>query len=258
MVFFYISKYVTKWIGSPMFRNGLRLRNRLTGTQTTTAAGGVTSTNNYWVDMACMIPYSQKLLSLAVYDESKRLALDFRKQLQKEQQEGSKAGDKKAAANSSQSDEATAAIAMMTDPASNRRLSSMRVGILDDYLRSSLIPNNLWSDIEANWRYHVRIVAWARKEFLISKYGPYIQEAMVAYPELRNSPQLSLESGSGNKRQLLLDLVHRGVINTDNIGGGAPAPNAASPFLRLPTTDIIRSAFRMKKWSNDKSMKRYD
>ena len=248
MVFFYISKYVTKWIGPPLFRNGLRLRNRLT--QTPTPGVGIASTNNYWMDMACMIPYSQKLLSLAVYDESKRLALEFRKQHQKEQeQEQSTVVDDK--------------VAMNTDPAANLRISKMRVKVLDEYLRPSLMPNNLWSDIEQNWRYHLRIVAWARKEFLISKYGPYIQEAMVAYPQLRNSPQLSVSfgaGGSGNKRQILLDLVHRGVINTDNIVGGPAASNkknAASPFLQLPPSDIILNAFRMKGWSNDKSTERY-
>jgi len=214
------------------------------------------------MDMACMIPYSQKLLSLAVYDESKRLALEFRKQHQDEEQERSKVDNKAAApSSSSRSEEAVATIAMMTDPVATLRLSNMRVSILDEYLRPSLMPNNLWSDIEQNWRYHLRIVAWARKEFLISKYGPYIQEAMVAYPMLRNSPQLSSSraGGNGNKRQILLDLVHRGEINTDNIGGGAAASNkknAESPFLRLPPTDTIVNAFRMKGWSNEKSTER--
>mmetsp|Transcript_8880 Transcript_8880/g.21712 ORF Transcript_8880/g.21712 Transcript_8880/m.21712 type:complete len:519 (+) Transcript_8880:2-1558(+) len=155
-----------------------------------------------------------------------------------------------------------ATIAMAIDPTATRKLSDMRIGVLDEYLRSSLIPNGLWSDIERNWRYHLRIIAWARKEFLISKYGPYIQEAMVAYPQLKSSPQLSGSSDSGgNRRKLLLDLVHRGVINTDNIGrGGVPTASSdepsTSPFLMLPSSDVIVKAFRMKGWSDDKSTER--
>ena len=267
MVFFYVSKYVTKWIGPSLFRTGLLLRKRLAqaqrGTPDSVGAVPVASTNNYWMDMACLIPYSQKLLSLAVYDESKRLALEFRKQYLKEQREGSGAGDAAVATPAWRSEEAMATIAMTIDPAATRQLSGMRVKVLDEYLRSSLIPNGLWSDVERNWRYHLRIVAWARKEFLISKYGPYIQEAMVAYPELKNSPQLSGSSdSSGSRRKLLLDLVHRGVIDTDNIGGGGdPAASnnnsSTSPFLMLPSSDVIVKAFRMKGWSNDKSTERY-
>ncbi len=242
MVFFYVSKHVTKWIGPPMFRNGLRLRNRLSPPQ---KPGVGTANNNYWVDMACMIPYSQKLLSLTVYDESKRLAAEFRKQHQKEQQEASKPLSK--------AEETMAVISMMTDPVATSKLSDLRVDVLDSFLRPALIPNDRWSDIEDNWRYNLRIVAWARKEFLIGKYGPYIQEAMVAYPKLRNSPQLSFMT-SGNRRQLLLDLVHRGQINTDNIGGGIPEKE--SPFLRLPTTETILSAFRMEEWSSQKRAER--
>jgi len=96
---------------------------------------------------------------------------------------------------------------------------------------------------------------------LISKYGPYIQEAMVAYPRLQNSPQLSMSSGAGggiNKQKLLLDLVHRGVADTDNIGGRSAASNkkneaTQSPFLRLPPSEMIVKAFHMTKWSSDKS-----
>ena len=259
MVFFFISKYVTKWIGPTLFRNGLRLRNRLTRTQTTSGVE-LASMNNYWLDLACMIPYSQKLLSLAIYDESRRLALEFRKQYQHDQQKESKTDGKAVASSSpSRSDDAMATISMITDPAAIRRLSNMRIGVLDDYLRPSLIPNNLWTDVERNWRYNTRIVAWARKEFLISKYGPYIQEAMVAYPKLQDSPQISTSSSKGgsggNKRRFLLDLVHRGEINTDNIGGG-PVASVESPFLRLPTSDVIAKAFRMKGWTNVKSPER--
>ena len=223
----------------------------------------MTSTNNYWVDMACLIPYSQKLLSLAVHDESKRLAVEFRRQYQQgKHKDQSKTAQTSITSSSSSSPQEAAmtTMAMMTDPSAINRLSDMRIKVLDDFLRPSLIPNNVWSDVEQNWRYNLRIVAWARKEFLISKYGPYIQEALVAYPQLRNSPQLSMSSaGGGNKRQLLLDLVHRGEINTDNIGGASASKNSnmTSPFLQLPPSDIIANAFRMKRWANDKDMDRY-
>jgi len=234
----------------------------MTPTATVGGVGAMASTNNYWMDMACMVPYSQKLLSLAIYDESKQRAMEFRKQYNQEQQEQSKDRSKAAASiassfsSSSSQKAAIMAMTMMTDPNAIRRLSDVRIQVLDDYLRPSLIPNQLWSDIEQSWRYNLRIVAWARKEFLIGKYGPYIQEALVAYPQLRNSPQLSLtSSGGGNRRQLLLDLVHRGEINTDNIGVDA-SKNMASPFLQLPPSDIIMNAFRMQQWSKNKNTER--
>lgn len=248
-MFFYISKYVTKWIGPPLFRKGLSLRNKLAPVS---GVGTTTANNNYWLDMACMVPYSQKLLSLAIYDESRRKTSEFRKEYHREQESKQQGVS---SSNSSSQQEAMMAMTMMMDPKAVRRLSEIRLNVLDEYLRPSLISNNLWSDIEDNWRYNNRIVAWARKEFLISKYGPYIQEALVAYPQLRNSPQLSSGGAGGDKRKFLLDLVHRGEINTDNITGDA-ASTQKSPFLQLPSTETILDAFRMKKWSIEKDMGR--
>eukprot|EP00536_Pseudo-nitzschia_multiseries_P006101 jgi/Psemu1/154136/gw1.125.95.1 len=237
MVFFYISKHVTKWIGPPLFRTGLRLRNRLTQT-----------TNNYWMDMACMLPYSQKILSLAIYDESKRRANEFRQQYQQQQQEQQQQQQQQQQQsehepssnhNNKATETATETATMMADPSAIRRISETRIEVLDEYLRPSLVPNHRWSDIEQSWRYNLRIVAWARKEFLIGKYGPYIQEALVAYPRLRNSPQISSSFSSSRS------------------GGGANTSRTqTSPFLQLPPSDTILNAFRMKRWSNDKNTER--
>jgi len=73
---------------------------------------------------------------------------------------------------------------------------------------------------------------------------------------------------SASSRRNLVDLVHRGEINTDNInisGGGGNGSDvrddnvnsALSPFLKLPPSDIIVKAFRMNRWSNDKNTQRY-
>ena len=258
MVFFIISKYVTKWIGPPLFRSGLRLRNKLTPTRNKDGIGYVGT--NYWIDMMCLLPYSQKILSLAIYDESRRKLIEFRKQRQEEQQQQSKIEvdnkNKTAITSSSASSSLLFEdnMTMMTDPVVTRHLSKIRIAVLGEYFRLSLIPNNLWSDVQ-NWRYHLRIVAWARSEFLVCKYGPYIQEALMAYPQLRASPQLSgATSNGGRRRQMILDLVHRGVIN---LGNNESNNNTTSPFMQLPPSSIIIKAFRMQRWNNNKDTKRY-
>ncbi|MGK3736156.1 MAG: hypothetical protein ACI8RD_007514 [Bacillariaceae sp.] len=258
MVFFILSKYVTKWIGTPLFRSGLRLRNKLIPTGNKIGYGET----NYLIDMACLIPYSQKIISLAIYDESKRRMNDFRKQRQEQQQQSKVEADDK---NNNKTMMTTTTLAedtmkMMTDPIVTRRLSNIRVAVLDEYLRPSLLPNNRWSDVENNWRYHLRVVAWARKEFLISKYGPHIQEALMAYPQLRNSPQLlgTTSGGSGGslrRRRMFLDLVHRGEINLDN--NKSNNSTMTSPFLQLPLSSVIINAFRMKRWNNEKNTEGY-
>lgn len=256
MVFFILSKYVTKWIGTPLFRSGLRLRNKLIPTRNKIGY----SDTNYLIDMACLIPYSQKIISLAIHDESKHRMIDFRQQRQEQQQLSKVEADNK---NNTTTTTTLAedTMKMMTDPVVTRRLSNIRVAVLDEYLRQSLLPNNRWSDVENNWRYHLRVVAWARKEFLISKYGPHIQEAMMAYPQLRNSPQLlgTTTGGSGGslrRRRMFLDLVHRGEINLDN-NESNNSTTMTSPFLQLPLSSVIINAFRMKRWNDEKNTERY-
>ena len=84
--------------------------------------------------------------------------------------------------------------------------------------------------------------------------GSKRKQAEKKRTEARGKMRKQVEA-SGSKRKLLLDLVHRGEINTDDIGGGTP--DKESPFLRLPTTETILKAFRMKDWSNTKSAERY-
>ena len=209
--------------------------------------------------MACLIPYSQKIISLAIHDESKHRMIDFRQQRQEQQQRSKVEADNKN--NNTTTTLAEDTMKMMTDPVVTRRLSNIRVAVLDEYLRQSLLPNNRWSDVENNWRYHLRVVAWARKEFLISKYGPHIQEAMMAYPQLRNSPQLlgTTTGGSGGslrRRRMFLDLVHRGEINLDN-NESNNSTTMTSPFLQLPLSSVIINAFRMKRWNDEKNTERY-
>lgn len=262
MVFFILSKYVTKWIGTPLFRSGLRLRNKLIPTRNKDCIGYVGATN-YWMDMVCLIPFSKKILSLAIYDESRRQMVEFRKERQEEEQQQQRQskieGDDKNKVTMSSSSAPSSLLfednmTMMTDPVVTRHLSKIRVAVLDEYFRPSLIPNNRWSDVEYNWRYHLRIVAWARKEFLVAKYGPHIQEAMISYPQLRASPQLlGATSNGGRRRQMFLDLVHRGVINLDD---NESNNNTTSPFMQLPPSSIIVKAFRMQRWNNSKDTKR--
>lgn len=250
MVFFILSKYVTKTIGAPLFRSGLRLRNKLTTKKKDVCAPVGYVDTNFWLDMVCLLPYSQKILSLAIYDESKRRLEQFQKQRLEQQQQ--KYGTNKTSLTLPED-----CTSMITDPVSTRYLSKMRVSVLEEYLRSSLIPADRWDDIEHTWRYNLRVVAWIRKEFLICKYGPIINEALTAYPELRYSPQLLGSNSTGDRRRrIFLDLIRRGELTLNDRNNNNNSKNPSSPFMQLPKSSIILDAFRMKQWNTKKDTQR--
>ena len=68
MVFLTISKRITTLVGPAIFRTGLRARNLLSQQQQDTP----------WLDSLCGLTFAQKLISLAIYDESVRFVSEFK------------------------------------------------------------------------------------------------------------------------------------------------------------------------------------
>lgn len=50
------------------------------------------------------------------------------------------------------------------------RSADERIQIFESFVRSSLVPNEMWSDV-LRWQFHNRILKWCRMEFLQAKYG---------------------------------------------------------------------------------------
>lgn len=282
MVLFTLSKHLTRLIGPPLFRNGLALRNWFApplspvvtdrgddendnnGRQTQPGVIGISSSsssrtqpwfgdrsNNYLLDMTFLIPYSQKLLSLAAYDEMKRQEEEalrsYSSSIRRDAQPGGKASSS-------------------SSPPTPATPSDVRVRVLEDVLRPCLLPTLRWSpDVERGWRYNVRVVAWARSELLVAKHGPAIRHALEAYPTLRASPQLQRRSGAAGS--LLLNLARHGRIDlaallptgNGNGGGGAAGPGGTTTATTtttagaMPSSSVVVKAFGMQDWATTKN-----
>ena len=175
MVFLTISKQITGLIGPFLFRNGIRARNVFVRISNSTP----TALTPY-LDMAVLIPYAQKLMSLTVYDESQQAISDYYKE---------KAVASSSSSSASSGLKSTFDALLGNKPPrpetpleatkeqvqdENMALSDIRISVLESELRPALLPNETWSDV-ASWRWNFPVVKWARMEFLVSKYGPSIK-----------------------------------------------------------------------------------
>lgn len=208
MVFLTLSKKIANTIGPALFRSGLMARNAL-----------VQKANSPYLDMMFLLPFSQKLISLAIYDDSRRVVSQFYK----------KGNDKM---------DATLAI------------SDLRLQVLSDNMRPALLPNEVWDDID-QWRWNLRVMKWARSEFLVSKYGPQVKEALDAYPQIRASPQLTPHP----THKLLLNLA-RGTIDLGQQGEETAISNKHNNAIPLPSTETLTKAFGLKRWATKKNSRR--
>jgi hypothetical protein len=157
MVFLTLSKRVTGLVGPVLFRTGLTTRNALLQLRNTQP----TVNDSPYLDLFCLIPYAQKLISLAVYDESARVVSRFKDKSRMDQALDSTYD---ALFGQSKQDQAR----------EQASISELRVQVLDDQLRPALIPNDRWSDA-MKWRWNSRVLKWARQEFVVSKYGPEVK-----------------------------------------------------------------------------------
>ena len=268
-----ISSTITKWVGPSVFRTGLYLRSKLVVGSSNDAATPARNNNNYWIDMMFLIPYSQKVLSLAIYEETKLRIEDFYRELQDK-------NDKVIAVNDDDPEitKLNKLEQYTTSTVSHtKQISELRLNVLEDILRPSLLPNELWGiDVEDKWRYNIRLVSWIRKEYLVAKYSPYISEALVAYPQIRQSPQIQTPT----QRQFLLNIMNRGIFttstsnndhisdhdNTSNTTANVDTSTSISSatrnkntntYFKLPSSDMVVKAFNMKSWTNEKNTQRY-
>lgn len=161
MVLFTISKQITNLIGPALFRTGLSTRNLLA------LAVSPNSSDTPYLDLLCGIPYSQKLLSLSVYDESARVVSKF-----KEASRVEKALDATydALFGSNTSPEEQAQV--------EQSIADIRLEVLEEQLRPALLPNEQWGDV-LQWKWNPRIMKWLRQELLVAKYGPRVKVTTI-------------------------------------------------------------------------------
>eukprot|EP00980_Cylindrotheca_fusiformis_P002508 scaffold586_cov68-Cylindrotheca_fusiformis.AAC.17 len=271
MVFLTISKKITSAVGPALFRSGLTMRNAiLRGSNKAKkmidigSSSSSSSTQHYYLDMAFLIPYSQKLISLAIYDESQKAVSKV--YYKDKDNNGSKDTMLQAlslfsSSNTTNDDD---------DDDDRLSISDLRIQVYNDKIRPALLPNERWSNVN-RWRWNNRIVKWARTEFLISKHGPSVKvrtwdleytyvgtkihsspEALDAYPQLRASPQFTRHP----THNMLLNLARgRLVWGSDgkNDGGGTKKRGT----MLLPSSETLIKAFRMRNWAKEKNSQKY-
>jgi hypothetical protein len=122
-----------------------------------------------YLDMAFLLPYSQKLISLAIDDQSRKTvsqAYEYARQ--------SKQPTNMIQALFTNKDNSPKAAMEDDEQASSISISDLRVQVYNEKIRPTLLPNECWSDIN-RWRWNIRVMKWARTEFLISKHGPAVK-----------------------------------------------------------------------------------
>lgn len=182
MVFLTASKRITSLIGSPLLRFGLAARSSLPlgGGNTSSLPSAPSnhpqaSSDTPYLDTALLIPFSQKLLSLTLYDESQRMVSEYYRQ-QQSQDDGSKNGILESLMTSSSQSQSPPS----NDASTIQEISNLRIQAYDNVIRKTLLPNECLSDLQ-RWMGHLRILKWARAEFLISKYGPMVKVGLVSF-----------------------------------------------------------------------------
>lgn len=240
--------------------------------------------NTPMLDMMLLIPTAQKLVSLAVYDESSDAVTKYYRQQQQEQQqrqskmtsmdatvESLSMGFKKQRNKRQQATSTTTTTTTSSSDATDwpTKVSELRLQVLSGKIRPALIPNDVWSDVWQYWKFYPHMIKWIRQEFLISKYGPYIKEAMDAYPQLRTSPQLSGSSSPSlfNNRSTFSQLMSMTVIGGENDNDDNHSKNDSNNDHRkrrerssktmLPSSETVLKAFGMRRWTTQKHSHRY-
>ena len=207
MVFLTISKKITSVVGPVLLKTGLNVRNAISyvlpgGSKTSRTSSALR--DNPYLDMMLMIPYAQKLISLAIYEKSAEVVTQYNDQQREKMQEKSSSLDQ-------MYDSLFGQQQKQQQQYSKKSISELRVKVFEEKIRPSLLPNESWSDV-MKWRFNVRVIKWARTEFLISKYGPAIREALDAYPQIRSSPQLSKHP----TQRMLMNLARGRPLNSSS------------------------------------------
>ena len=198
-------------------------------------------TDNPYIDSFFLIPLAQTLISIEVQDvTSKRL---------KEEQD-----DKKK--NSPLDDFVDRMwenyLERLSPPKPiDQHHQRLRLQVFNEYIRSVLIPNNVFHDIN-RWRFNHRFVKWLRSEYLICKYDSEIREILSSYTKLKHCTMLSQarNRSAGGK---LRDTVKFG-LSSDIILDDESNKYSIKYSKSLPTVQELNDAFGMHKWKKTKSI----
>mmetsp|Transcript_1615 Transcript_1615/g.2296 ORF Transcript_1615/g.2296 Transcript_1615/m.2296 type:complete len:487 (-) Transcript_1615:15-1475(-) len=96
--------------------------------------------------------------------------------------------------------------------------NNTRLEAFEAFLRPALVPNNLWSDV-MRWQFHNRFIKWARSEYLLAKFEPTLENALMQYP------QLLIANNSNNNKN-----------------------NNQLTFKYLPSSKVLKRAMKMDHW----------
>mmetsp|Transcript_33073 Transcript_33073/g.80374 ORF Transcript_33073/g.80374 Transcript_33073/m.80374 type:complete len:458 (+) Transcript_33073:173-1546(+) len=228
MVVLTASKYVTRWIGPPLMRLGLDLKGALTRM---TAKVKSPSSSSVLVDWICLLPYSQRLLSVRLYDDLKVL-------------ENSSIGNG-------------------DDDQTTRRLRDQRIEVFEKTFRPVFLPTETWGDVRSSltsdrsstaatnatyssssssfyrgWGDDVRLVAWLRREILTVYYGIELRQSLISYPTLRQSPQLVRRRSSP-----LLSSLFGLLSSSSSFSGGSNKDDIHHDNRSLPSSQTVIKAF---------------
>lgn len=240
MVLFTLSKHVTRWIGPPLFRLGLDLKSMMIKAPSTPSSSSWSSSvyTQKLVDWLVLLPYSQRLVSLRIYDDLRDAAAN--------------------AADASADDD---------DYLHRNRL----VQIVENTLRPLLLPTETWGDVMPavasttygtdapsssggsdswTWGQDPRLVAWIRKELLVAQHAPALREALVAYPSLRRSPHLN--SSTKRRSQPWMSFLQTGVWPTTTTADDKTTSSTSMENQGLPTSDTVVKALRLRQWNTAK------
>ena len=218
-----LSQKVNQWLGPFLLRQGIKLRFAL-------LSRGVIRDNTPWLDAALLLPLAQRLISLEVHEETRHALIQ-------RQRRGGGSSGKKAGTTTTTTTTAvwwssdlwsnTTTTASTNNVLSLEEESTLRIQVLEKYLRPALVPDETWSNIR-RWQFHSRLIKWARKEYLLAKHLPRLRTALDAFRALRESPQINIRPNNNN----------------DN--------NNSSTRTRLPPSSLIQKAFAMEDWATQK------
>lgn len=166
MVLLSSSRYLNRWLGPVLLRNGIRLRHRFLGL----------GTDHPFLDAALGVTIGQWLIALEAREYADEVV---QKHIENQTQ---------ATAEQSASSTSNASPGLSLDEE-----AALRVQVLTDFVRPALLPagNSQWSYIAQHWQFYPRLVRWLRRQFLLARYGPHVRAARQAFPALARSPQFS-------------------------------------------------------------------
>jgi len=151
MLILTLSKKLNRFVGPLLLKYGLKARFAL----------GSGLRDSPTLDALLLLPWSMKVLSLEVHDETSQ-------QLAQQQQQY---------------------ISNIQSKPSSKKDRSVRSQVLERYLRPTLLPNETWADV-MHWQFHSRLLKWVRSEYLWAEHGEHVQLALQGFSTLGKTHQL--------------------------------------------------------------------